>query len=54
MEHWDAEREQRVWRRVRGEGEKEDWLPELVRLSRDQAAESEASIVLGSVLHTWI
>ena len=39
MEHWDAERERRVWRRVRGAGEKEDWLPELVRLSRDQAAE---------------
>jgi len=39
MEHWDAQLEQRVWRRVRGESEDGELLPELVGLSRQQAAE---------------
>ena len=39
MEHWDAQLEQRVWRRVRGEPEEGELLPELVGLSRQQAAE---------------
>ena len=39
MERWDAELEQRVWRRVRGTPEEGELLTELVRLSRQQAAE---------------
>ena len=39
MEHWDAERELRVWRRVRGQSEETADLTELIGLSRAQAAD---------------